>query len=147
MKQRCYGRSRILEQFMTSPFYNPVVPDHGPPALVHDFNMYDPAEPGEDVFEAFRSLHERGLPEIFWTRTNGGHWVIRKGAAIADAVRDPSRFTSKRILVPDEQNFDVPFFVPLMSDPPDHAGYRALCAPLFTPNRQNGRASGRERVC
>src|SRR3546814_8468063 len=22
-----------------------------------------------------------------------------------------------------------------MSDPPDHAGYRALCAPLFTPNR------------
>src|SRR3546814_1489331 len=61
--------------------------------------------------------------------------LIRKGAAIADAVRDPSRFSSKRILVPDEQNFDVPFFVPLMSDPPDHAGYRALCAPLFTPNR------------
>src|SRR3546814_4118359 len=77
MKQRCYGRSRMLEQFMADPFYNPVVPDHVPPALVHDFNMYDPAEPGEDVFEAFRSLHERGLPEIFWTRTNGAHWVIR----------------------------------------------------------------------
>src|SRR3546814_2431051 len=55
MKQRCYGRSRMLEQFMADPFYNPVVPDHVPPALVHDFNMYDPAEPGEDVFEAFRS--------------------------------------------------------------------------------------------
>src|SRR3546814_506220 len=94
MKQRCYGRSRMLEQFMADPFYNPVVPDHVPPALVHDFNMYDPAEPGEDVFEAFRSLHERGLPEIFWTRTNGGHWVIRKGAAIAVAVRVPSRFSS-----------------------------------------------------
>src|SRR3546814_11848834 len=51
MKQRCYGRSRMLEQFMADPFYNPVVPDHVPPALVHDFNMYDPAEPGEDVFE------------------------------------------------------------------------------------------------
>src|SRR3546814_18855486 len=70
MKQRCYGRSRMLEQFMADPFYNPVVPDHVPPALVHDFNMYDPAEPGEDVFEAFRSIHERGLPEIFWTRKN-----------------------------------------------------------------------------
>jgi len=120
---------------MTEPFYNPVVPDHVPPGLVHDFNMYDPAEPGEDVFQAFRALHERGLPEIFWTRTNGGHWVVRKGAAIAEAIRDPSRFSSKRILVPDEQNFDVPFFVPLMSDPPDHASYRALCAPLFTPKR------------
>lgn len=120
---------------MADPFYNPLVPEHVPTVLVHDFNMYNPAGPGEDAFEAFRALHERGLPEIFWTRTNGGHWVIRKGAAIADAVRDPKIFSSKRILVPDEQNFDVPFFVPLMSDPPEHAGYRALCAPLFTPKR------------
>src|SRR3546814_4892113 len=52
-----------------------------------------------------------------------------------DAVRDPCRISFKRILVPEGQNVDVPFFVPLMSDPPDHAGYRALCAPLFTPNR------------
>jgi camphor 5-monooxygenase len=120
---------------MADPFYNPVVPEHVPPALVHDFNMYDPAAPGIDVFQTIRAMHERGLPPIFWTRTNGGHWVVLKGAAIAEAIRDPQRFSSKRILVPDEQNFDVPFFVPLMSDPPDHAGYRALCMPLFTPKR------------
>jgi len=120
---------------VADPFYNPVIPDHVPAALVHDFNMYDPAEPGTDLFQSVRNLHERGLPPIFWTRNNGGHWVALKGEPITDLARDFKRFSSKRMLVPDEQNFDVPFFVPLMSDPPEHGGYRALCAPLFTPKR------------
>src|SRR3546814_18368079 len=82
MKQRCYGRSRLLEHFMADPFYNPVVPDHVPPALVHDFTLYDPAEPGEAVFKAFRSLHDRVLAEIFCTTTKGGLWVIRKAVPL-----------------------------------------------------------------
>ena len=120
---------------MNDPHYNPVVPPHVPQALVHDFNMFDPEEPGVDLFQSVRNLHERGLPDIFWTRNNGGHWVALKGEAISDIARDPENFSSKRMLVPDEQNFETPFFVPLMSDPPEHGGYRAIAAPLFTPKR------------
>lgn len=120
---------------MADPFYNPVIPGHVPEELVHDFNMYDPQEPGVDLFQSVRNLHERGLPKLFWTRHNGGHWIALKGDVITDVARDAETFSSVRMLVPDEQNFDVPFFVPLMSDPPDHGGYRSICTPMFTPKR------------
>lgn len=120
---------------MSDPFYNPVIPGHVPEELVHDFNMYDPQEADTDLFQSVRNLHERGLPDLFWTRNNGGHWVALKGDVIADVARDAATFSSVRMLVPDEQNFEVPFFVPLMSDPPEHGGYRAICTPMFTPKR------------
>src|SRR3546814_16523034 len=82
MKQRCYGRSRMLEQFMAEPFYNPVVPDQAPPALVHDFHIYDTTVPGAAVFEAFGPLNECRLTEILQMRTNDRHWLIRKSIAI-----------------------------------------------------------------
>lgn len=44
-------------------------------------------------------------------------------------------FTATRVIVPDEQNFDEPIFIPNASDPPIHAGYRNAVAPLFSPKR------------
>jgi cytochrome P450 len=120
---------------MSDPYYNGTIPEHVPPALVNDFNLFDPAEEGRDLFQSVRGLHERKLPDIFWSRNNGGHWVALRGEAIAEIARDPGIFSSKRMLVPDDQNFQTPFFVPLMSDPPEHAGYRSIVAPLFAPKR------------
>jgi len=120
---------------MTDPYYNSIVPAHVAPQLVHDFNIYDPEYEDLDLFQSFRRLHEIGLPEIFWTRNNGGHWIARRGAVIAEVARDADRFSSKRMFVPDEQNFASDFFVPLQADPPAHAGYRSIAAPLFASGR------------
>lgn len=120
---------------MVDPYYNSSVPPHIRPELVHDFNIYDPEYADLDLFQSFRRLHEIGLPEIFWTRNNGGHWIARRGEVIAEIARDAARFSSKRMFVPDEQNFETDFFVPLQADPPDHAGYRSIAAPIFSPGR------------
>jgi cytochrome P450 len=120
---------------MTDPYYNPTIPPHVPAHLVHDFNLFDPEYEDLDLFASVRRLHDIGLPEIFWTRNNGGHWVALRGAVIAEVARDAAHFSSKRMFVPDEQNFETSFFVPLMADPPDHAGYRSIVMPLFSPIR------------
>ena len=47
------------------PYYRSEVPDHIPPALVHDFNMYTLAADDRDPFVAIHDLHQRDLPDIF----------------------------------------------------------------------------------
>ncbi len=114
---------------MNDPFYNPVLPSHVPPGIVYDFNIYD--YEGRDPFEVIHEMHNAGLPEIFWTRNNGGHWVAFGADAISAVAQDPGSFSSERPIVPDQQNFDSPVFIPLVLDPPDHAAYRHVIAPLF----------------
>ena len=118
---------------MTDPYFNTNIPPHIPPNLVHDFNIYD--FEGRDPFVVIRGLHEAKLPEIFWTRHNGGHWVGLGAAAISAIVQDAMKFSSARGLVPDSANFDDTPFVPLMMDPPQHTVYRNVVAPMFRPNR------------
>jgi cytochrome P450 len=117
------------------PYYRTEIPDHIPPELVHDFNILAAAADDQDPFVAIHDLHQRNLPHIFWTRHNGGHWVALNSKAIADAMQDPATFSSERPFVPDQFNDGMTFFVPLMTDPPDHAGYRAIVQPLFSPGR------------
>lgn len=123
-----------IDMATNDPYYAPEIPDHVPPSLVHDVNVYDPRNEGLDNFHSVRKLLEDGVPDLFWTRNNGGHWVVQ-GEFVTEVLRDPQHFSSKRTLVPDEQNFDVPFFVPLMADPPDHGEFRQLVAPLFSRSR------------
>ncbi len=127
---------------MNDPYYTPVLPAHVPPSLVHDLNLFDLLHGELDPFQSIRRLHEIGLPDIFWSRNNGGHWVALRAEVIAEVARDAAHFSSKRMLVPDEQNFDTDFFVPLMADPPKHTGYRAIVAPLFSPKRINALEEG-----
>jgi camphor 5-monooxygenase len=116
-------------------YYNEVVPAHVPASLVHDFNIYDPEYQDLDLFHSFKRLQDIGLPDIFWTRHNGGHWIALRGAAIAEIFRDGATFSSKRPFVPDEQNFETPFFIPLMADLPQHPAYRKVAAAAFSPQR------------
>jgi camphor 5-monooxygenase len=117
------------------PYYRAEIPDHIPPALVHDFNMYTLAADDRDPFIAIHDLYKRNLPDIFWTRHNGGHWVAVNSKAIADAMHDSTNFSSLRPFVPDQYNAGMTLFVPLMADPPEHADYRAIVQPLFSPAR------------
>ena len=118
---------------MADPYYNSEVPSHVPKALLHDFNIYDYR--GRDPFQSIFEMHHAGLPEIFWTRHNGGHWIILGAEAINEAGPDTERFSSARPMVPDSQNFDDPAFYPLLVDPPHHGRYRKAVAPLLLPAR------------
>jgi cytochrome P450 len=117
---------------MPDPFYNPTVPEHVPASLVHDFNLFDYG--GREPFSIFHRMH-RDLPEMFWTRNNGGHWVVQGADAIAEMGPDTQRFSSARPYVPDSANFDDPVFYPLLVDPPLHTRYRRAVAPLLLPAR------------
>jgi camphor 5-monooxygenase len=120
---------------MSDAYYNDVVPSHIPPSLVHDFNIYAPEYEDWDLFHSFKRLQDIGLPDVFWTRHNGGHWIALGGAQIAEIYRDAATFSSKRPFVPDEQNFETSFFIPLMADAPKHAAYRKVAAAAFSPQR------------
>lgn len=118
---------------MTDPHYNPVIPDHVPPALVHDHNVYD--YQGQDPFLAAHALMQRDLPEIFWSRNNGGHWIITGAEGILQTDRDNVHFSTKRMFVPEQLNPETPFFLPNQTDLPEHTVEKGVIVPLFAPKR------------
>ena len=124
---------------MIDPFYNPVVPSHVPADRVHDFNIYAPLQDGMDPYQSVRHIVDSALPDLFWTRNNGGHWVALRSGPIEEIARDPVTFSCKRMLIPDECNFETPWFVPSMADPPEHSGYRAILNPMFSPRKMEAR--------
>lgn len=118
-------------------FYNSELPEHVPASLVHDFNIFDPGEGEVDHFTGFRRLFELGVPDIFWTRHNGGHWVVARGEYIPEIAANPVTFSSTRMTVPDQHNLESRVLLPIMADPPAHTGYRALINPIFSPRSIN----------
>ncbi|WP_319798853.1 cytochrome P450 [Nitrobacter sp.] len=126
------GADEKVKMSMSSdPYYNDVVPDTVAPARVRDFNVYDYG--GRNPFNVISELHEDGIPEMIWTRHNGGHWVAFGAEAITEIASKPELFSAVRPIVPDDQNLAEPIFLPLTSDPPAHTAYRGVVAPLFTP--------------
>ena len=120
-------------QLKSTTRYAAELPAHVPSMLVHDFDIYDPGQGVRGHYEALRHLFEIGVPDIFWTRHNGGHWVMARGEYIAEAAKNPSLFSSTRMAIPDEFNFVENRLLPIMADPPDHTVYRALIAGAFSP--------------
>ena len=119
---------------MDDPDYNPLVPAHVPAARVYDFNMLD--HETQDPFQAIDELFKRHLPEVFWTRNLGGHWLVMGIDAISELNESaPTLLSAKRLLVPDRQNADTPSFPPNDTDPPLHSAYRSVIGPLFAPHR------------
>ena len=106
------------------------LPDHVPPALVFDFDIYDDPRIGEDVQGTYaETLAE--APDIFWTTLNGGHWIIKTFDDISAIVTDPEHFSVREMQIPRIEN--PPFFIPLSLDPPDNLPYRRAMMPMFGP--------------
>ncbi len=124
------------------PFLREEIPAHVRPEQVFDFNIFNPQHDGMDLFASIHRLHELGLPEIFWTRNNGGHWIPIRSGPIQAIVRDTDTFSSKRWHVPASMDYDTEFYVPFMSDPPEHAGYRKIANILFAPKRISAMEQG-----
>lgn len=117
--------------FMPSP------PDHVPPELMVDFDYFTIPEGVSDPIEVWRDLVRRGVPDIFYTRKNGGHWVFLRYDDIVEAYRNDGLFSTHCAVVPAIEPF--PVMPPQGVDPPEHNVFRKLMAPLFTPIAIKGR--------
>lgn len=114
------------------------VPPHVPAALVHEFDLYNVQVENNDYHAALKRLHAPGIPDIFWTPKNGGHWVATRGEDIYQIFKDSERFSSQKLVVPAERNTHR--LPPITLDPPEHTKYRVLLSPLLSPKAVAGLA-------
>lgn len=100
-------------------------PAHVPEHLIHDFDMYNPADIEKGVQEAWAVLQEDNVPAVIWSRYNGGHWIATRAKPIREAYENPAVFSSACPFIPREvgESYD---FVPTSMDPPEQRPYRAL---------------------
>ena len=105
-------------------------PPHIPAHLVFDFDIYADPRIGEDVQGTYAAALS-DAPDIFWTRLNGGHWIVKSFDAISQVVLDPDHFSVREMQIPRVEN--PPFFIPLSLDPPENLPYRRAMMPMFGP--------------
>ena len=106
-------------------------PDHVPPALVVDFNVYGPERAAEDLHGAWRTLQQG--PDIVWAPYHGGHWILTRHGDIDFAQRNHDPFSMRDVTMP--ANTRPTRLLPLEADPPEHTPFRAILNPWFSPKR------------
>lgn len=111
--------------------FQPPPPDHVPADRIVDFDFFHIPEGVSDPAEIWHDLVRRGVPKIFYTPRNGGHWVFLDYADIVEGYRDYSIFSTYQTPIPPIEPF--PVVQPQGVDPPEHKVFRSLLAPLFTP--------------
>ncbi|HEX8056644.1 MAG TPA: cytochrome P450 [Novosphingobium sp.] len=109
-------------------------PDHVPPELVVDYDTFTVDAPDGDFAAAMVRLRDSGVPALFWTQRNGGHWVATDSSYVRRILEDADTFSSRAMRVPKAAN-PVPPIIPLMLDPPEHHKYRRLIGPAMTPKK------------
>ena len=100
-----------------------VIPDHIPPALVKDVDIYNIPGGESDPFDAWKKIKESS-PDMFYTPHYGGYWVANSAEIFHEILSNTEVFSSSQaVLVPDMPP-GTPDFPPLMIDPPDHRAFR-----------------------
>ena len=108
------------------------IPDHVQPAHVVDFDFYNDPRYHPDIHEGIARIVAES-PPVFWTPRYGGHWVIAGHAALFEAARDTVNFSSAKMGIPAPPPDQEIKQVPINSDPPEHASYRAPLNKAFSP--------------
>jgi cytochrome P450 len=121
----------------SSPGGKSPIPAHVPPNIVFDFDVYNAAARDEDFHLAIKRLHDPGVPEVFWTPRNGGHWVLTRGEDIHKVFADYEHFSNHALTVPRASAPPIPMY-PIFLDPPEHTTFRALINPWFSPKAVAG---------
>lgn len=112
------------------------VPAHVPADRVFIFDIYSDATLDDDVHLAYLSMF-KAAPRIFWTPLNGGHWIVMGRNALGELLRHPERFSSRQLHIPADEH--GPVFIPAALDPPEHATYRDILMPHFSPRAVQAR--------
>jgi len=125
----------------------PAVPAHVPETLVRDVDYTDLIRGDEDSQEGWWRLQQT-MPDLFWTRRNGGHWIVTRGALIEEIQQDHTRFSHREVRIP-----PVPSPWPMMikMDPPRHTDLRKVVMPALNKTalkhlEDEARAAAREIV-
>lgn len=106
-------------------------PSHVPEELVRDVDIFNLPGAREDVHLAWKRLQNE-MPRIFWTPRNGGLWMITRAEDVLECQKTPETFSLRGALVP---NHPRPFPAPPIDvdDPEEHAPWRLLISPAFSP--------------
>lgn len=95
--------------------------------------LHDPTFHAGDPFPAFRRL--RAEAPVHWHDTPG-FWAVTLYDDVMAVSRDPATFCSSRgVLLSDIGRPMLPRESIIFIDPPDHAKYRKLVQPAFSPGR------------
>jgi cytochrome P450 len=99
-----------------------------PPERLREFDI-NGAWLAQDYYKALAALQNEA-PDIFYTRANGGHWVVTRQALLAQVLQDGERFSSVQTQVP---LLPVPQIqIPLHLDPPVNMPYRRMLMHYFS---------------
>lgn len=114
------------------------VPAHIPPHLIRNFDLWaELTAQGENAYAWAAKLHQ-SMPPIFWVPSLGflpGTWIPRRSADLRRILQDPQTFSSVGLTPYPRLLGESWRLAPLEVDPPEHAKYRALLNPLFTPKK------------
>ena len=116
----------------TNSYAKAPIPAHVPPELVVDFDFWQLKNDTDDPFEHFTQLLVDGIPRIFWTPRNSGHWVFCRHEDIVVGLGDWERFSSSPGGIPARVGGPAQM-IPVELDPPEHQRVRAVLAPKFSP--------------
>src|SRR5262250_958330 len=95
--------------------------------------LHDPQFLADDPLPALRRLREEA--PVYWHPTPG-FWVLTRHEDVVAVSRDPATFCSSRgILLSDIERPVMPRQSIIYIDPPEHAKYRKLVQPAFSPRR------------
>jgi cytochrome P450 len=95
--------------------------------------LHDPQFHAGDPFPTFRRL--RAEAPVYWHPTPG-FWALTRHEDVVAVSRDPATFCSSRgVLLSDIERPIMPRQSIIYIDPPEHAQYRKLVQPAFSPGR------------
>lgn len=97
-------------------------------APVYEFDYLAGPDLLRDCHEAYLGL-KVSAPPVFWTNSNGGHWVVTTKDAVLEVLRQPEIYSSRNLAIP--PNPGQPRMIPESLDPPEHRAYRQLLRPFF----------------
>jgi cytochrome P450 len=100
------------------------IPAHVRPDQVFDWHMYAQPEGDDTAHATWKKMHAEGVPDIFWTPHNGGHWVAARGEDIEFIQRNHDPFSNDELTIP-AGVFPVKL-APAQLDPPEHGPHRAV---------------------
>lgn len=99
------------------------IPSHVPRELVREFDIYRIPGADEDVHLAWKRVKDDS-PDVFYTPSNGGHWVLNHPQLIENAFPDFERLASSRAIAIPTAPAGTPPQYPIECDPPLHKHVR-----------------------